>query len=1047
MTASRAESPLLNLAISASAGTGKTFQLTSRFCGLVIHGSHPGSILAATFTRKAAGEIFSRAISRLLDAVDDAAARKVLGEGIGLPDLGADACRLAVKAIAASLDRMMVLTLDAFFARLAIGFGMELGAPLGWRMLDEAEEKDVQRAAIDRVLRTQDRRELHALLRAARRDGLELSIRKALTKIVEHAHDLSINALPGAFDALEPIGRAMSDVALAECIAAAERLHLGHATARKNYPGLVQAAKDGDWATVVSNTLVCAAAAGNSYYRKPVPADVAVVWRALREHGLRRVTEDFCQQTRAFGRIARAYDEALLEEKQRRGVMSFQDIPRLLLQARPRDAEISVPILDEIAYRIDARLDHILLDEFQDTSVTQFRLLQPMLEEALADGERNRTCLYVGDAKQSIYGWRGGEPRLMQYPLVHWPDRFSVQHLDACRRSVPEVITSVNDVFGNIAAIPALGEKPGIASAAREWSSLFRPHSVAGEQARRRGYVRVTHIALGHAAALRARAAIITADRISELLAARPGMSIGVLAPRKKMIGILLHALSERHIKASQEKGNPLTDSPSVSAACSLLRLASHPGDTACAFHVASGPLAKVAGLKMDAYPAMRADVSARWRSHVAEHGYERTLQAWRNAIAPDCDASDLARFEQLIELAADADAAGGPASPAEFVRNVELLPVESRTGERVRIMTVHGAKGLEFDCVLLPDLSVMLGGRAPAVIASRTDLLGDFDAIASVPSQKLREHWPHVQELHERHEARQSLENLCLLYVAMTRARFSTEIITSAGCGTTLSSVVLGALSIAHPDIQLPDDQTTAGPTVVWEHGDEHWHSQLPPAAASPAKPPPEVTIRVRESPASRRPVVASEHSGPIDLARVLSARRARALTRGNLFHAWMELVSWSHEPRPDEQQLLRAAAAICVGSDEARAEITRFHELLAIPSVHACLSRPEPATDIALHRELSFAVPPDDVLDAPTTIGRFDRVTTWTGPDGRRQAWVVDFKTDRDTRGLAATYGEQLDAYRRAASRLFNLDESSIRTSLLSLATGEVIDVPMEP
>ena len=105
--------------ISASAGTGKTFQLSNRYLGLLHSGVMPDQILATTFTRKAAGEILDRVILTLAEAALQDDKREELARWLEVDTLPADSCHDMLRKVLSQLHRVRVSTLDAFFAQLS----------------------------------------------------------------------------------------------------------------------------------------------------------------------------------------------------------------------------------------------------------------------------------------------------------------------------------------------------------------------------------------------------------------------------------------------------------------------------------------------------------------------------------------------------------------------------------------------------------------------------------------------------------------------------------------------------------------------------------------------------------------------------------------------------------------------------------------------------------------------------------------------------------------------------------------------------------------
>ena len=144
-----------HLLIRASAGSGKTHQLTSRFIGLLTSGEDPAGILAVTFTRRAAGEIMERVLLRMLTATVDPEALKQLQDSLveaGFEPASSPQIEVALRGLVDQLHRCGVSTLDAFFARLAVAHTFECELPPGWTILEKDQLEAVQAAAIQQIL-------------------------------------------------------------------------------------------------------------------------------------------------------------------------------------------------------------------------------------------------------------------------------------------------------------------------------------------------------------------------------------------------------------------------------------------------------------------------------------------------------------------------------------------------------------------------------------------------------------------------------------------------------------------------------------------------------------------------------------------------------------------------------------------------------------------------------------------------------------------------------------------------------------------------------
>ena len=221
--------------------------------------------------------------------------------------------------------------------------------------------------------------------------------------------------------------------------------------------------------------------------------------------------------------------------------------------------------LDEVVYRLDGHVAHLLLDEFQDTSALQWRVLRPFAQRVIHGGE-GRSFFCVGDVKQAIYGWRGGVAEIFD-ALDDEFGGLSSRALNESFRSSPVVIDCVNKVFEGVANNSVLQKCP---AAAQKWSQRFTPHTTARLDLP--GYCRmVTAPPAGDGEEQGVVTLRHAAEEIARLHEQTPELGIGVLVRRNKAVARLIFELRLRGIDASEEGGNPLTDSPAVQVILSLL--------------------------------------------------------------------------------------------------------------------------------------------------------------------------------------------------------------------------------------------------------------------------------------------------------------------------------------------------------------------------------------------------------------------------------------------------------------------------------------------
>ena len=136
-----------NIVIRASAGTGKTFQLSNRYLNLLVSGVDCQEILATTFTKKGAGEILDRIIQRLSRAALSTEHASRLQSELGVP-LDQDRAAQVLQKLLRNLHRLEIGTLDSFFNRVARVFSLELGLPPAWDIVDEQQIQMLSRRTI-----------------------------------------------------------------------------------------------------------------------------------------------------------------------------------------------------------------------------------------------------------------------------------------------------------------------------------------------------------------------------------------------------------------------------------------------------------------------------------------------------------------------------------------------------------------------------------------------------------------------------------------------------------------------------------------------------------------------------------------------------------------------------------------------------------------------------------------------------------------------------------------------------------------------------------
>jgi len=1038
--------------ILASAGTGKTYQLTGQFLSLLMNGVEPQRILATTFTRKAAGEILDRVLRRLVEGAADAGARKELNSQLGAK-FSADQYQARLVELARGLDRFRIRTLDAFFVQLGRLFALDLGLPADWSIVDEVEDKRIRREAVARALEGADRASIVELLRNMQKADASRSIEYVLLAAVSDGRDAFLDSGAEAWERVRPPA-GLTEEELAETLAAIEGLELP--TTKAGAPvkhwvnardGILSEARRFRWEALFELGLVKKILRGEAdFSRHLITKHVRGIIEPLLQHAAHVLIADLARQNVATRDWLERFETAYGATKRDERAYRFEDIPKALAPLDGDAVEES-----ELWYRLDARIDHLLLDEFQDTAPVQWRILERLASECLADGTGERSFFCVGDVKQSIYGWREAEPRLLSQMAQRYPVLDPPELLVKSYRSSHLVLDTVNRAFANLAESPALRERPVSQAAARGWSEGYEAHEAAKSLPGAAYLVEAPEVEdfdESELAVLR-----LAAERAATMAHEAPRATVGILLRRNKHIARLIYLLRQNGVLASGEGGNPLTDSSAVLHFVSVLHLADHPSDSAAAFHVASSPLGAALGLKVSSGREQARDVSRSIRRRLLEEGYGGFCTTLLETVraSDSYGAWDRKRFDQLVDLAHAFDHRAGlrPSALIDYIRETQ---VEDPSATRVKVMTVHAAKGLEFDAVVLPELDEPFSAREPRFLTYRPDPAGRLEAVSNARKREICDLDPEgLGVLRTEQDDRDFREALCILYVAMTRAVHRLDMIVQNRKRRDIPRSYSGLLKNAF-GAGLPDEEG-----VLWRHEEnaEPWYApELAEESTAPAlatRPVPRFKASTGPRAMPRKSPSGEEGDGSVFVEHLLRSQHTAARTRGSLIHRWFEEVEWLEDFERSDEDLLELGASIEPSEAERRRRLEDFRRLLESPATRALLRRAEQksaAGDMRVERERSFSVVAPDADDVECLwTGAMDRVVVHEEGGKPVRAEVIDFKTDAvegdrlDAR--VDFYRPQIEAYRRVCARMTGLSEEQVDCRLLFLAAGELRDV----
>jgi ATP-dependent helicase/nuclease subunit A len=981
-----------------------------------------------TLPRTGGGEIQHRILKRLAEVVGDEEKAALLAKQLGREDLDQTAFGAMLLRLVGVLDRLRIGTLDSFFMGFAGAFWLELGLPAGWSIGDETEQVAVRAEAIDRVLDGQETVVMAGMIRKLNRGRLSVPVHRQIDEAAKSLYALWRDAPdPESWGWLDNpkllsddqvethMHRALELAAPLDDIGTKVHEDMDRFE-RKRWPEFLKtgiAAK------------ICAGATTFGAGRHPIPDPLAEAYRPLIEHARHVAVDRLADQNRAAHALLERYSGAIEAFRNETGVFGFDDVTRIL----GRQSELG---LSEIYYRLDASLRHLLLDEFQDTSVQQWQVLRPMADEIIADATGDHSFFCVGDVKQAIYGWRGGNAAIFDGLENQYGQALRREAKTLSYRSSPVIIDTVNRVFDSVSSRVALKEYVEQADA---WATGFDVHDTDKKQLQ--GFAELLIAPRGAGAKGQAEATLgYAVQKISQLHHRHPGRSLGVLVRTNDTVARLIHGLRQEGVFASEEGGNRLTDAPAVCVVLSLLRLADHPDDRIAAFHVGSSPLGVLLGVSDYKNRQATARVSSNIRTLLSIQGYGPVVFGLAKRLASSCDARNQRRLGQLCELAASF-AGHKTTRPTEFVAWVESTKVEDPVAADIRIMTVHQAKGLEFDIVVLPELNSGFSpwSPTPAMLIERPDPMGKPSYVSCYVAQSSWDAHPRLGAMGDQHAHRSVADSLSLLYVALTRAVHAVHMIIppSAPKAEAYPANYAGLLSET-----LSGELPVEDGSLAWSHGEAEWDPSVKPVADRPIQRRAKVRVAVPTRLVHRSPSQL-EGGSSIALGDRMGLDQARSLDFGSAIHALFEQIRWM-EDLPGDDVLAKAMAPFAAG-DDARQILNAFGAMCRRDAVVQVLSKPSDGSEPKVMNEYRFSVKLDGVI----LSGTFDRLELTMDQGKVVSARVMDYKTDAvdvsDGDALdqkVAYYKPQLAAYRKAVEASYGLGAQDIETGLLFVTPG---------
>ena len=1087
----------LGMLIEANAGCGKTYSLANRVIGWMVEhlrdvdDAGATGILAATFTRKAAGEIQERILTHLAEGASDPVVLEGFCDSIAVdPPASCEELQRVLEEFVRALDRLQISTLDGIFHRLAKAFPDDVGLPEGWTIADQPALEQLQREAVDAWLAQCDDDELQALAMEAEGEILKGSPHGSMIQTLwggaRGGGLLSLwrqsqyaDGSAPAWDWLErcsnedisPTAAWQTEEALRDAVASFERADLppnkdgsepkAWVTARDRVIAHAQASK---WREVLEDRLVIAVVTGEKFSSKYAPADFEEALQPIVAHARADLLQRARLRVRVWANLLRTLDERYRRHQRGSGQYDYADITDQLMQADL----LSEVGSDALAWRLDSTIRDLALDEFQDTSVPQWKVIEPVIEEMFAgEGayEAPRHLLVVADPKQSIYAWRGGTPDVLRSVRKVGGAQIATGELTRSYRSAPEIMTFVNEAFGSIGTNAALdgaaAKWPAVPDVVMERAGL-PPVNQGGPVAEiRESWHCPTHESARTELVGDVAAWLSPKDEdehlccVADIIEARAatGVGVGVLCPTNGQVADLSHELRTRGIAVSEEGAGGAASIPAVAALLDLIRFASHPGDRAAAFRVSHSPFAAMFGLApIETMPekgrnATLEQIALSIRERIGRDGLGETIAAMAREVQCACDAREQFSLRLVAERAAEWDLAG-PRDAMDFVRTIEQTGFGAPSDAAVRLMTQHKAKGLEFDEVVIPWLDgTMAEARRMPCFPLSGDPLEPPIAMAPEIPKKQRVHAPVLEAFQGQSFAAGLADALSLLYVSITRPRTGLHLVfrpsdkdpedtlTAATFLRAASSGLNTGFSRAMDEI----DDRADEPFWTLSGGDFHTSG----GGVVPPKPHRVSTVRIQASDVAQV-VSPSTHEQAGSIRERWPLVPGRARRDGIVLHELYRLVRWLDDGAPEATEIDLAfdEAALQlgrpVGSDLRAQLLERFEQSLE-GTVGESLRRGAHASwDV----DALEAIPEHPMLvrtESGVIRGRIDRLVLGRDASGTvTRAAILDFKTgwvrtDEDRRGAEEWYQPQLDRYAEGVAATFGIAPDSIETGLL--------------
>ncbi|MGL4637008.1 MAG: double-strand break repair helicase AddA [Beijerinckiaceae bacterium] len=1100
----KAADPHNSVWVSANAGSGKTSVLTSRVVRLLLNGADPARILCVTFTKAAAANMQNRIFEKLGEwvAMDDASLAVAITDMDGAVP-GPARLKVARRLFARAVETpggLKIQTIHGFCERVLHLFPFEAAVPARFQVMEDVEQERMTEAAITATLRTalQDANAPmgKALVRATTDVG-EGAFGEALRAFMRHRRNVAAPAYETKF-AHTAVHSAL-DVAPGETEEAVTHDILNNGLYSLNWQeiaGWLEGGKDTDKkkaallrkarqvqgeeniAQYLSIFLTAQEKPLKSLATKAIAEarpDLLEVMQDEQERVLKlnqkRKAALTAERTEAITLLADAVLELYRTEKRRMGRLDFPDLISKVVTLLSADSACWV------LFKLDQGLDHVLVDEAQDTSPEQWAIVKALSDDFFA-GENARpasarTIFAVGDEKQSIFGFQGARPEEFEKARRHFdqqikafnaeslkPHPFEKIALQTSYRTVGDVLTAVDQVFSqeqNFRGLDSNNERTVHESNRQGEPGLVElwPEIVGEKQGDVDPTAPVDSVLASAPAAL-------LAERIATRIAhwtstgARfeddgkpisPGDILILVRNRGPIFDCVLKALKAKAVPVAGADRMKLNQQIAVLDLLALGRFVLLNEDDLTLAALLKSPLLGMSEDELLEVANGRGKTSL-WAalqakaSNVRFAEMVRKLMHWQ-ALAQRSDPfnfySDVlsvggGRRQLLARLGQDsAEAidvfmarlrqwqASNPPSLLAFIEELSASDTDVKRDMeeahgRVRVMTVHGSKGLEARIVILADVfnSSKGASKTPRLVE-----LEEYKPDTAVWSVKGGDDPQSVKDAKERLDEVALAEHRRLLYVALTRARDRLYITGARGITkppTDSWQLMIDAALQGHEKlVEVPDE---SGPDSVmqWRTTPKRAVPDFEAKATETAPEPPDWLHTPAPNDLPKPPPL--RPSRLVDAAEAPASREQmtpqnEARQRGQLIHHLLQHVP-GIEPERRESVANRLTKARYGGlGEETRAG--------AVKATLSLISDPRFATlfDQNARAEVDIAGKIEINGQTRDVAGRMDRLSVTA-----TEVVLVDFKTGRPPKDITQVPGnhlQQLAVYHALLSDIY--------------------------